>query len=198
MHDNSHRNHAVSPSSKTLFKATAIAMVVGAGLLVTTVLPAEYGIDPTGVGGYLGLTQLNAIAPQETTEPAEDPMISDAQLASLLNPVWKGDAPLRTDTLTITLAPNEGAEIKAKMQEGDRFMFKWEAQGPVNFDMHGERPNAGDEFTSYWVGRNKTNANGAFQAPFEGVHGWYWHNGGNQPVTVTVTTTGFYEKLYKL
>ncbi|WLQ16022.1 hypothetical protein O5O45_08855 [Hahella aquimaris] len=198
MHDITHRNRAESPSSKTLFKATAIAMVVGAGLLVTTVLPAEYGIDPTGVGGYLGLTQLNAIAPQETAEPAEDPMISDAQLASLLNPVWRSDAPLRDDTLTITLGPNEGAEIKAQMQEGDRFMFKWEAQGPVSFDMHGERPNAGDEFTSYWTGRNKTNANGAFQAPFQGSHGWYWHNGGAHPVTVTVTTTGFYEKLYKL
>jgi hypothetical protein len=38
--------------------ATAAAMFVAGVLLVTVVLPAEYGVDPTGTGRALGLTQM--------------------------------------------------------------------------------------------------------------------------------------------
>ena len=46
------------PSTGRLLRSTAIAAAVAAGLLVTVVLPAEYAIDPTGVGRLLGLTQI--------------------------------------------------------------------------------------------------------------------------------------------
>ena len=36
-------------------------MLIAAGLLITTVLPAEYGIDPTGVGRALGLARMGEI-----------------------------------------------------------------------------------------------------------------------------------------
>jgi hypothetical protein len=36
-------------------------MAVAGILLVTCVLPAEYGIDPTGVGRVLGLTQMGEV-----------------------------------------------------------------------------------------------------------------------------------------
>jgi hypothetical protein len=49
------------PSSRQLLRSTAIAFVVAGALLTTTVLPAEYGIDPTGIGGALGLTQMGQI-----------------------------------------------------------------------------------------------------------------------------------------
>jgi hypothetical protein len=100
--------------------------------------------------------------------------------------------------MTVTLPPHEGVEIKALMQKGQQFVFNWSTDGgPVNFDMHGERPNAGDEFTSYWKEKQKTTAQGAFVAPFDGSHGWYWHNRSDQPVAVTVKVSGFYEKLYQ-
>ena len=46
------------PSVKSLLKATVVAIIVGGLILVTIVLPAEYGIDPTGTGTKLGLTKL--------------------------------------------------------------------------------------------------------------------------------------------
>ena len=39
------------PSSAQLLKSTAIAAASAIAILVTVVLPAEYNIDPTGVGG---------------------------------------------------------------------------------------------------------------------------------------------------
>lgn len=151
MHDISDVNHDGLPSTASLFKATALAISIGGVLLVTTVLPAEYGIDPTGIGSRMGLTALSSANAAEEPSPVS---ISTPNMVA--TPVWKRAEPYRTDTLSLTLQPNEGAEIKAKMREGERFVFGWEAQGgSVNFDMHGEPPNAENEFTSYWKGVDK-------------------------------------------
>jgi len=69
--------------------------------------------------------------------------------------------------------------------------------GKVEFDMHGERLNAGSAFTSYWKDEEQASAHGGFTAPFDGTHGWYWVNHGDKPVTVKVKVSGFYEKLYR-
>ena len=53
-------NNIEPPSKNTLIKATVASVVAAAIILILVVLPAEYGIDPTGIGGATGLTQLNA------------------------------------------------------------------------------------------------------------------------------------------
>lgn len=52
---------ALAPTSRQLIRSTILAVVVAALLLVTCVLPAEYGVDPTGVGRLLGLTQMGEV-----------------------------------------------------------------------------------------------------------------------------------------
>lgn len=222
MTDISHLDREGLPSSASLLKATAAAAAIAAVVLVTAVLPAEYGIDPTGLGTRLGLTALSgpvataasatadAATPESagtattTASPpaatvASDYLLAAATPVSVLEAAWKAPGAYRSDELTLTLAAGEGAEIKALMRTGERFVFAWKAQGgPVNFDMHGEKANAAaDEFSSYWKGRDATTGNGAFEAPFDGTHGWFWRNRGTQAVTVTVRTSGFYEKLYR-
>jgi hypothetical protein len=191
------------PSSSTLFMATGVALVVAIILLMIIVLPAEYGTDPTGLGTRMGLTAMSS--PEDDGQQIDQVALNPAEAATatapiaVLDAVWKKDTPFRTDEMSLTLRPNEGGEIKALMQPGDRLVFSWVAEGgAVNFDMHGEELGAGkDEFTSYWKGRNEENGNGAFQAPFAGTHGWYWRNRGSTAVTVRVRTSGYYERLFK-
>ncbi|MDP1923655.1 MAG: hypothetical protein Q8K57_02600 [Thiobacillus sp.] len=195
------------PTLPQLIKATGVALVAAAAILITTVLPAEHGIDPTGIGKALGLTTLSSSSGEAAA--ALVPVASAAMLPSntaALAPivqtpaatVAKSEVPFRSDEMMLTLQPDEGAEIKASMRKGEQFMFAWAAEGgKVNFDMHGERPNAGDKFTSYWKAKQHTRAQGIFVAPFDGTHGWYWRNRGDQPVTVKVNVSGFYEKLYR-
>lgn len=203
---NTHNTHPL-PTLPQLIKATGVALILAAAILITTVLPAEHGIDPTGMGKALGLTRLNA--PSEETAATLLPAASAATLPSsaaavapvLQTPaatVAKSEMPLRSDEMSLTLQPGEGAEIKAFMRRGEQFVFTWAAEGgKVNFDMHGERPNAGAEFTSYWKDTQQTSAQGTFVAPFDGTHGWFWRNRGDKPVTVKVKVSGFYEKLYR-
>lgn len=196
-------NLANAPSRSQVLKGTAVAVLIGVLLLTFVVLPAEYGVDPTGIGARIGLKAMGAASDQEEDEPTQTDDAADPAAAStpisVFDAVWKSDVPFRTDEMSLTLQPNEGGEIKALMQPGERLVFSWTAEGgAVNFDMHGEETNAGnDEFTSYWKGRAATNGSGAFQAPFAGTHGWYWRNRGSEPVTVRVKTSGYYEKLFR-
>ena len=45
---------------------------------------------------------------------------------------------------------------------------------------------------SYEKGRGSSQASGTLTAPFSGIHGWFWENTGDQEITVTLTTAGFY------
>lgn len=206
--------HPVHPSTKSLLKATAIAVIAACVLLMTIVLPAEYGIDPTGIGTKLGLTKLGEAAATpspETSKAAEtiavDAKPAEAQLDAVGQPlkpvddsvVTKHEGTYHEETMTVTLEPGKGAEIKAHMKGGETFVFNWAvAGGDVASDFHGEKVDAKkDEYTSYWIDGAMANASGSFTAPFDGRHGWYWLNRGDKPVTVTVKVSGFYKDLFR-
>ncbi len=193
------------PSTGQLIKASLIALGVAAALLIVAVLPAEYGIDPTGIGGKLGLKVLHdAQASKGMSKPAGAGASQSLNLlaptvspVSPVSPVSRKTVPYRSDRMTLELAPGQGAEIKARMKAGENFLFHWQSTSPVHFDMHGERLNAGDEFTSFWLGRAQAQASGAFAAPFAGTHGWYWQNPGSEAVTVTLDISGYFAELYR-
>lgn len=198
-----HNTHPL-PTLKQLFKATGIALLAAGAILITTVLPSEFGIDPTGIGKAMGLTALSAtnaeaaIAPNRYASAAKQPTAAPVVQSPAGN-VAKSDVPLSSDEMSLTLQPGEGAEIKATMRKGEQFVYNWAVEGgPVNVDMHGEKLNAGDKFTSYWKGQQLTNDQGTFVAPFDGTHGWYWRNRGDKPVSVKVKVSGFYEKLARM
>ena len=52
------------PTRKNILLSTALAALVAAVILLTIILPVEYGIDPTGVGGSLGLSAIAAAKTQ--------------------------------------------------------------------------------------------------------------------------------------
>lgn len=173
---------ALLPSVQGLIRASIGALVLVLVLGVTIVLPAERGIDPTGVGGWLGLTQMGQLKdrPAEgSPEPAE--------------------YAFHTDELTVTLGGREGLEVKATMRKGDELVYSWQTDGgSVFFDFHGEPTGAPkDVFTSYEKGQAKE-FEGAFEAPFDGVHGWYWKNLRSRPTTVRLKTSGVYSTLAPL
>ncbi|MFS2134484.1 transmembrane anchor protein [Duganella sp. Dugasp56] len=187
------------PTLQQLGKATGVALAVAALILTVAVLPAEYGIDPLGAGGALGLTKLYGGA-RKTAEVLPVPASGATQAAATqAGPVSGSAMPLRSDEMRVTLQPGQGAEVKALMRKGEHFVFSWSSDGgPVKSDMHGEPEHAKPgEFTTYWKVAQQSAAQGAFTAGFDGIHGWFWRNKGAQPVTITVKVTGFHEKLFR-
>lgn len=186
-------------SPRTLAAATAGAAIVAGLVLTLFVLPAERNIDPTGIGSLIGLKGM-ATAASDNAPAASGAAGAAAQNVAIpTRASIVQTAPLRSDDMTVTLAPHSGVEVKAHMRKGDHFIFHWESKGgPVKVDMHGERLNAAEgEFTTYWKEKALTGAQGSLTAPFDGIHGWYWRNKGETPVTVTVHTSGFYKDLFE-
>ena len=101
----------------------------------------------------------------------------------------------RTETVTVTLKPGKGAEVQAELDAGQGLVFQWTASADVAVDLHGERTGSQSEYTSYDIEGAQREGAGTFVAPFAGTHGWFWKNKGQQPVTVTVTITGFHKRL---
>lgn len=205
---------AALPSTQKLLKATALAVVAATTILISTVLPAEYGVDPTGIGRALGLDALRGAQKDPAVEFSSTPSaagsaVGDAPVVEENFPASPGqtfdrkaiisrDRAVRTESMSLTLAPGKGAEIKANMASGDSFIFHWAASGPVAIDMHGEPSHpVAKEYSTYSMARSKREASGLFTAPFTGRHGWYWVNLGATPVTVHVEVTGFQQPLFR-
>lgn len=211
MYNSDTPTRAELPTSAQLLKSTIIAIVAAIAILVAIVLPSEYGIDPTGVGGALGLTEMGEIKTQ-LAEEAEQDRIRDQQNAapaapqqgsSLLHRIYAefliGSAQAqetRSDEMSVTLAPGEGAEIKLVMVKGAQANYAWTANGAVvNFDTHGD---GGGENISYEKGRGVAEDEGVLEAAFDGNHGWFWRNRTDAPVTVTLKTSGAYSDIKRM
>lgn len=79
MYNSKMPNDADLPSSQQLLKSTFIAAAAAGALLVTVVMPSEYGIDPTGVGQMLGLKSMGEIKVSLAEELAAEQAAEAAQ-----------------------------------------------------------------------------------------------------------------------
>ncbi len=196
------------PSSKQLVRSTVLAAVSAVVLLVAVVLPAEYGIDPTGIGRVLRMTEMGDIKQQLAAEAAADAAsaapaapaqtsettlgLSSANAAQPPAPAAVAAAPkvVWRDEMPVTLTPGEGTEIKLKMVQGAKAQYSWIVEGgEVNFDTHGDAPG---QSISYEKGRGVSSDEGVLEAAFTGNHGWYWRNRGQSNVKVILRTRGDY------
>lgn len=203
------------PTSSRLLHSTAIAVGVAATLLVTVVLPAEYAVDPTGIGRLLGLTEMGTVkmaiareAAQEASAaaaastPVMTAQVSPSPVASAVPAPVQTNAPAeqapaaKAEEMTLTLAPGQGVEIKAKMRKGASVTYVWVTDGPkLNFDTHGD--GTGISYHGYGKG-SESRSEGVLTAAFDGSHGWFWRNRAGKPVTVTLKVTGDFDSLKRL
>lgn len=84
MYNSDMPTRAELPTTRQLLRSTAIAAVSAVALLVAVVLPSEYGIDPTGVGKVLNLTEMGEIKTQLAAEAEADAAMNAANPAASL------------------------------------------------------------------------------------------------------------------
>ena len=196
------------PSSTQLLKSTILAIISAIIILVTIVLPSEYGIDPTRIGRILGLAEMGQIKAQLAEEAEADkqkqpePIKDQSSFLKNIQGLFVSTAYAQTtdqnwkDTLKATLAPGKWIEIKLAMDKGAVADFRWDAKGgKVNYDLHGD---GSGQKTSYKRGRFVTGHKGTLKAAFAGNHGWFWRNRDKQPVTISLFLQGDYGKIKRI
>ena len=208
MYNSNIPNDRELPSTKKLIKSTILAAITAIVLLITVVMPAEYGIDPTGIGQALGLKQMGDIKVSLAKEAAvEEQIVKATQTGQMATQTLAEAAPvpvaapsatptpsaaIRTDEMRVTLAPNEGTEIKVTLAKGKKVEYSWISDGGrVNFDVHGDSEALNIDYHGYGKGSEQQKT-GVIEAAFDGNHGWFWRNRTPKTLTVTLKTSGEY------
>lgn len=175
------------PSLTTLITSCIVSTVLALVILLIAVLPAEFNIDPTGLGNKLGLTQL-ANTTNEEDRPiaiACDKNSTQDQQENLTH--WQ-------DQVIIVLPPHKGVEYKFNIEKDQVFDFEWQtlAKKPLYFDFHGEPKGDTSGYFRSYKETTDYQSSGTLNPPFSGSHGWYWENKSGRTITIHLKTKGNY------
>ena len=167
-----------SLTKPNLLKSTLLALVVALITLVFVILPAEYNIDPTGVGAKLGLTAFNQAANAESN--SANTGIKQSNDGS--------------DSVVLTVPAGKGIEYKLAMEQFQKVSYEWltSDDNGLYVDLHGEpKGDTTGYFESYTIATSNK-MKGSFTAPFTGSHGWYWKNNSAQDIQLQLLFSGDY------
>ncbi|MFN3773432.1 hypothetical protein [Cloacibacterium normanense] len=189
---------------KSIIKQVIIALIIGGVILVSAVLPAEYGIDPLGIGKATGFSKLYvpdngtenitaANAPHKVITLANvGSPVDVAKPAAADNPPPVTQLAERTDDIRVLVPAGKGLEYKVNMLKYGQIKYEWITdKGEVYFDFHGEVKDNSNYFESYTIAYSNNMA-GSLVAPFEGPHGWYFKNNSGEDITVKLKLNGQY------
>ena len=178
-------NHPILEKNK-IIKATIISLLIGAALLVIAVLPAEYGIDPTGAGKLIGFSKLyvpedpqaNNLAAIASNTSAQTIKLEKAGSGPNVERPLEADNPppttqlnLREDETKVIVPAGKGIEFKLNMLKYGKMKYEWTTSNNeiLYFDFHGEVKQEGEVkevyFESYTIA-NSNNMVGTFYAPY--------------------------------
>ncbi len=166
-------------SLKTLMISMISAVLLAFFILVTVVGPAEFGIDPTGLGESMGLTVLAKPLQQDEKTTVSCPPSEQSHK-------W-------LDVVVITIPPASGLEYKFNVKKNAELAYTWATDGAqLYFDFHGEPEGDTTGYFKSFKEATDSQSDGLLKAPFTGSHGWYWKNNTQKPVRVTLKTKGQY------
>jgi len=201
-------NHQIV-NKKQIIKAVIFALLLSVLILVSAVLPAEYGIDPIGTGKLFGFSKLyvpvDAADGLTTITGKTFPLIKMEKAGSgpevkrpieANNPAPEKQYAEREDTVEVIVPAGKGIEYKIYMLKYGKMKYEWTTnKGIVYFDFHGEVKQAKETndvyFESYTLAYSN-NMVGTFYAPYEGKHGWFFRNNEKTAITVTIKLKGQY------
>ncbi|MGH1383455.1 hypothetical protein [Kordia sp.] len=203
-------NNQLNLSKGQLLKSLLIAFIIAVIVLLTAVLPAEYGIDPLGTGKLFGFSKLyqgnEQIENNETSSSLNFKKIIMEKLGSSIdvpkpieanNPPPENQYPEREDSIEVIVPAEKGIEYKFKSLKYGSIKYEWTTdKGIVYIDFHGEvkeeNPPENVFYESYTLAYSNNMA-GTLTAPFEGKHGWYFRNETKEDIVVTIRLSGQYE-----
>ena len=171
-------------SNKSLLIATLSALLVSVVIYFTVILPAEYNVDPTGVGEKLGLTVLS-----ETVSPPEISKMVNETSSTV------DSFEFREDTVRVTVPANKGVEYKFHLKKFSNLAYDWKTTDSLHiyFDFHGEPAGDTTGYFESFIIATTDQMKGSATVPFDGSHGWYWKNTSNQDVIIELKTSGNYQ-----
>lgn len=183
-------------SRRRILGLAAAASLAALVVVFGGILPAEYHVDPIGLGKLTGTAKL--WAPAETTVAAKAPGAAPPATRSyptvfrsdeVIIPIQAGGDPSRNDEI----------EYKVHLKKGGTYIYSWEViggSGPddVYVEYHGHTLASPAQMTvAYYKKGFAQRDNGVLTAPFDGIHGWFFQNQSLKPLKIKLRLAGFYD-----
>ena len=111
-------------------------------------------------------------------------------------PLTPSKSTYKVDAIEFFLTPDQFVEYKFRLNTGQRMIFNWKADGPVEVDFHtvpDGKPISASE--TYQRGQ-MSSGSGDYRSPYPGLHGWYWHNTSKKDVKLTLWAAGFWNEAW--
>lgn len=194
----------------TLLSKLTIAAAASGAILVLAILPAEYGIDPTGLGEKMGIMAISNSPDSAPTFDGEmsfnigpyDPKAEriDESVQGLIH---LQDTPFQTQTIDIEIEDLGEVEHKFIMPADTTFVYSWQVLTPrgegVYYDFHGHPSSEDaekfpDKFEMAYARGEGVSQSGSFTSPFAGYHGFYFMNIEEGPITVRLKVSGYWQE----
>ena len=179
-------------STKTLALITGGGILGGALIVLGAIMPAEFNVDPLGLGKLTGISRLWAPEAQGFEGAGALSTSSDTPKASHIAEIPLGAADWK----------EAAVEYKVAMKPGQSIFYRWTALNldgtpaavPVEMDQHGhDTPPEGQPETVVDYRKARLLADqGSLTAPIEGIFGWYFRNHAPDPVIIQLEIEGFY------
>ena len=199
------------PSKKYLAGSVILAFIVALVVAILFILPAEFGVDPTGLGEKTGLIKFSTTTSESDSGTrmieGQYPQVFPEDDFDYFEPETLGEPfsrtqnkPFREETITIALEEFEQVEVKAVMSRGDAIVYSWKLlEGQTVYsDFHADPQDKAGFPEGYFIRYNESEASneaGSLIAPFMGNHGWYWLNIEENSVKIELRVQGYYESL---
>lgn len=198
-------------SGSSIGKKLGLAALGAVILLIAIVLPAEYGIDPTGFGCLTRIGKLSEPAPASSVDFGQtmvfnigeyDPTAEriEESIQGLIN---LEDQPFHTETIDLKIEDFGEIEHKFIMAADTTLIYSWEVvEGKgdgVYYEFHGhpssaDAPSYPEGFEQAYSKGEGQSQSGSFTAPFPGYHGWYLMNLEEGAITVRLKVSGYWQE----
>lgn len=171
-------------------------------------------LKQAALGCAVALIALAACAPEAPkTEPAAPDAAAVPARPEAVNgwreyPLRDGVIKIQTtkwksETIDIPVPGNGGdLEYKLAMKQGDAVVYSidygaLEYPGMMVSEFHGhtEKGADGNGDLMFYSKTSGAAQSGSFQAPWDGIHGWYLKNDSAKDVVVKLEVAGFYERM---
>ena len=197
--------------SWSIGKKLTLAALGAVILLVMVVLPAEYGIDPTGFGRLTSISKLSESAPAAGQDfgqamefnVAEYDVTAEKIEESIQGLIQLEETPFKTETIDLKIEDFGEMEHKFIMPADTTLVYSWEVLGAkgdgLYFEFHGhpstaDAPNYPEGFEQAYSKGEGTSQSGSFTTPFPGYHGWYLMNLEEGEITVRLKVSGYWKE----
>lgn len=106
--------------------------------------------------------------------------------------------PIEADEIEVIVPAKKGLEYKIYALKYGKIKYDWITdKGIVYTDFHGEFIDDKNGFYESYLHAYSNNMAGTVTLPFGGKHGWYFRNGTNEDITITINLKGQYRLFNK-